>query len=100
MKELQPETELASSESDHGLGGFGRSALTVAWCSFLAASVATMVFFAFVDPSPIASLFAPTALAPSRTALYSLGFFFFWAVCAAAAALTAWMLSSHPDKPS
>jgi hypothetical protein len=26
----------------------------VAWCSFLAASVATMVFFAIVDPAPFA----------------------------------------------
>lgn len=105
MKELQPRTDAATTLSDDGtvgagLGRFGRSALTVAWCSFLAASVATMVFFAFVDPSPLASLFVPTALLPSRTALYSVGFFFFWIVCAASAGLTAWMLATHPDDPS
>lgn len=105
MKELQPRTDAATTPSydgtaSAGLGRFGRSALTVAWCSFLAASVATMVFFAFVDPSPLASLFVPTALLPSRTALYSVGFFFFWIVCAASAGLTAWMLATHPDEPS
>jgi hypothetical protein len=35
-----------------------------------------MLFFAFVDPAPFAG-------AVSRTAdAYSLGFFFFWAICA------------------
>jgi hypothetical protein len=28
---------------------------TVAWCSFLARAVATVLFFAFVDPAPFAA---------------------------------------------
>lgn len=76
------------------IGNRGRLWLTVAWASFLSASVATMFFFAFVDPTPVVALLTPTAAMPSRTALYSLGFFFFWAVCALAATLTAWLLSA------
>ncbi len=76
------------------LGSRGRLAFTVLWCSFLAASVATMVFFAVVDPAPFAD--APTADGSSRMTLYSLGFFFFWAICAGAAALTAFMLATPP----
>mgnify|MGYP007115129649 CR=1 FL=1 len=38
---------------------------------------------AVVDPAPFAD--APTADGSSRMTLYSLGFFFFWAICAGAA---------------
>ena len=74
------------------LSSRGRVWFTVAWCSFLAASVATMVFFAIVDPAPYAGA-APDD-GPARMTLYSVGFFFFWAICAAAAALTAFMLTT------
>lgn len=70
--------------------------LTALWCSFLVAALATMLFFAFVDPAPAVALLQPTAAAPDRTALYSLGFFFFWTCCALAAGLTAWMLRPPP----
>lgn len=76
------------------LGAGGRLVFTVLWCSFLAASVATMVFFAFVDPTPVVAVLTPTGVLPDRTTLYSLGFFFFWLVCALASALTAWLVSS------
>ena len=56
-----------------------------------------MVFFAFVDPTPIVALLTPTAAIPTRTALYSVGFFFFWAICALAASLTAWLMSKPSD---
>lgn len=73
-----------------------RLALTVVWCSFLSASVATMVFFAFVDPAPIVAILKPTTAFDGRTALYSVGFFFFWAVCALASSLTAWLIQTPP----
>lgn len=99
MREQDLAPEDAAPPLREGISPRGRAALTVAWCSFLAASVATMVFFAFVDPSPIfSSLFVATARVPSRTALYSTGFFFFWIVCAASAAITAWMLQTHADQ--
>lgn len=73
-----------------------RSVFTAAWASFLAASVTTMVFFAFVDPSPLVAVLTPTAIIPDRMTLYSLGFLFFWCSCALAAGLAAWLLTP-PD---
>jgi len=70
--------------------------MTVAWSSFLVASAGTMVFFAFVDPTPVAALLTTLEVTPSRTALYSLGFLFLWLQCACAAALAAWLLSTPP----
>jgi hypothetical protein len=78
---------LAPSPGEHG-----RLALTVMWCSFLSASVATMVFFAFVDPGLFVAMLKSTTVIPGRTGLYSLGFFFFWAICASASWLTACLL--------
>jgi hypothetical protein len=80
-----------------GIGLRGRLALTVMWCAFLAASVATLLFFAFVDPAPVVALLRPTAAVPDRTALYSVGFLFFFMVCGLASTLTAWLLS--PPSP-
>jgi len=83
----EPLSELSSGK---------RIALMVAWCSFIAASIASLLFFAFVDPAPIVAVLQPTGLLPSRTALYSLGFLFFWVVCALSASLTASLLCTAP----
>jgi len=81
-------------------GQRGRLALTVIWCSFLSASAATMVFFAFVDPSPVIAVLKPTGALPGRTELYSLGFLFFFGVCALSASLTAWLIAPRaPEGP-
>jgi hypothetical protein len=71
-----------------------RVVMTVLWSSFLVASVGTMVLFAFIDPTPVAALFTANYVAPSRTALYSLGFFCLWILCASAAGLAAWLLTT------
>jgi hypothetical protein len=89
--ELQPGLPAAPPTE---LGARSRIIVTVMWCSFLAASVATMISFALVDPAPIAAALPWAGPGASRTAVYSLGFFYFWAVCAAAGALTAFMLST------
>ena len=63
----------------------------VAWSAFLAAAVATMVCFAFVDPAAFA-LGSPPAWWGARMQVYAIGFFFFWGVGVAAAGL-AWYLA-------
>jgi hypothetical protein len=62
----------------------------VLWCSFLAACVATMLFFAAIDPQAIESGEAPHWWS-GRLRVYALGFFYFWFVAAIAAALTRFM---------
>jgi hypothetical protein len=83
--ESRPQPHDDDADSAHReLPGVVRVFFTVAWCSFMTASVATVLCFALIDPAPLANL--------SRTAAYSLGFLFFWVVCALCGALTAWML--------
>ncbi|MBE0549722.1 MAG: hypothetical protein IH627_19100 [Rubrivivax sp.] len=64
-----------------------RRAATIAWPAFLGAGALEMAVFAFVDPATL-SLPGGEALGLSPTAVYSLAFFVFWAVVAAACALT------------
>lgn len=71
---------------------FVRLFFTVSWSSFLAAAVATLLCFAFVDPSPIGAQFLIGGEPLSRMTLYSFGFLFFWGCGAISAALAAWML--------
>lgn len=62
----------------------------VLWPSFFAAGVATMVFFANIDPLDLASIsFADIEI--SREVGYSIGFFMFWA-CTASSSLFTWLL--------
>ena len=66
------------------------SVMMVAWPSFLMASVLEMLVFALVDPHDLlASGSFPVDL--SATGVYSLAFFLFWAVIAAAGALEHWL---------
>lgn len=59
-----------------------------------------MVFFAFVDPTPAVAVLKPTDALPERTELYSVGFLFFWLICALASTLTAWLLTPSRTNPS
>jgi hypothetical protein len=68
-----------------------RIAVIIGWSAFLAAAVATMICFAFVDPDALAAG-APPVWWGSRMHVYALGFFFFWLVGMAAAALS-WSLA-------
>jgi hypothetical protein len=73
-----------------------RLAAVVGWPAFIAACALELVVFAFVDP---AALHGPggTALGLSPTAVYSLSFFLFWLV-AAAAIVVALRLASSPEE--
>ena len=66
---------------------------TVIWISFLAASVATMLFFALFDP---VELFATVGIAMGAQAGYAVGFFFFWFISAGCSAVTAWLVRTAP----
>lgn len=66
----------------------------VAWPSFFSAAVASVVFFAIVDPSELAEITWPH-LAISRKLGYSIGFFMFWACTLGASAFTALLLSAR-----
>ena len=60
--------------------------MSVLWSAFLAAAVLEMLVFALVDPSQLQWLDG-SAVGLSSTAVYTLAFFVFWAVCAVGAAL-------------
>jgi hypothetical protein len=75
-----------------------REALTrrigaVAWPSFFAAGIATMWFFAIVDPVELAAMTWPR-LEVSRQFGYTIGFFMFWSCTLCASAFTALLLGS------
>jgi hypothetical protein len=62
----------------------------ILWPSFFAAGVATMVFFAFVDPLALRDISMPR-LALTREAGYTIAFFLFWAATAGSSLFT-WIL--------
>jgi hypothetical protein len=66
----------------------------VVWPSFFAAGVATIMFFAIVDPLELAGITWPQ-VEISRMAGYSIGFFMFW-LCTLSACLFTAMLVAPP----
>ena len=62
----------------------------ILWPSFFAAGVATMVFFAFVDPLALRDISLPQ-LPITREAGYTIAFFLFWAATAGSSLFT-WIL--------
>ena len=63
----------------------------ILWPSFFAAGVATMVFFAFVDPLALRDMTFPH-IEISRGLGYSIGFFMFWACTLASSLFTSILL--------
>lgn len=63
-----------------------RTALRVLWPSFLLASAGEFFFFAVIDPEELHPFGVP--LEANRLLVYSVVFFFFWALTAAASGLT------------
>jgi hypothetical protein len=70
----------------------------VAWPSFFAAAVASMVFFAIVDPGELAELTWPHLII-SRKLGYSIGFFMFWACTFGSSAFSVLLLSTWGERP-
>jgi len=76
-----------------------RTAGIILWPGFVAAALATLVFFALIDPLALAAISWP-GLPLSRITGYSLGFFMFWGVSSLASAITWLMLRPAPPAPS
>jgi len=85
----QPPAERTSDT--HELGQRARGIATVVWSAFLAAALATMLCFAFVDPEAWRNG-EPPGWWGTRLHVYAIGFFFFWLVGLVSAALC-WQLS-------
>ncbi|WP_062351329.1 hypothetical protein [Pseudoxanthomonas mexicana] len=83
-------TDFTEPRLDHPPRPLAQRVGAVLWPSFFAAGVATMVFFAFVDPLTLRDMTFPD-LAISRELGYSLGFFMFWLTTAASSLFT-WIL--------
>lgn len=66
-----------------------RKALWILWPSFVVAGIAEGIFFTVIDPQELYLFGQPVYF--SKMATYSLGFFGFWAVCAASSLMT-WFL--------
>lgn len=67
-----------------------RRIFVVLWPAFLVAAGAEFVFFSIFDPHDLTFFGRP--IEASRTTVYSIGFFCFWSVGAASAALTLLLL--------
>lgn len=63
----------------------------ILWPSFFAAGVATMMFFAFVDPLELRDMTFPQ-LSLTREVGYTVGFFMFWVATASSSLFTWWLL--------
>ncbi len=63
----------------------------ILWPSFLAAGIATMVFFAIVDPIDLSEIAWPH-VRMSRELGYSIGFFMFWSCTFGSSLFTALLL--------
>ena len=60
--------------------------ITILWPSFIVAGAAEAVFFTVFDPRDLSMFGEP--IEASRIAMYSVGFFLFWAFAGASSALT------------
>ncbi len=69
----------------------------IIWPSFFSAGVATMVFFAIVDPVELAHI-TWVGVEVDRKTGYTIGFFLFWA-CTFASSLFTWILLRPGSRP-
>jgi hypothetical protein len=71
-----------------------RDIATMLWASFLMAALATMVFFAMIDPELLSGTTSP-GWEISRETGYAIGFFGFWALTLGTSALTIFLLRTE-----
>lgn len=75
---------------------FAHRIMWVLWPAFLVAGAAEFAFFSVFDPADLMVQGAPLDL--SRPAVYTIGFFAFWALGAASSALTVFLERSPFDR--
>jgi hypothetical protein len=68
-------------------------AMTVLWPSFLSAAMAEGLFFSVFDPAELLLVGGQLDLKP--IAAYTLGFFFFWAVCSIASMISLYLVRTE-----
>ncbi len=67
----------------------------IVWPSFLVAGITEILFFAIIQPQDLYFFGQPVNLSPLAT--YSIGFFAFWAICAASSLATCFFQRSAAD---
>lgn len=72
-----------------------QKAIWVLWPSFIVGGIAETVFFTLFDPMELHLFGEPAGL--SRLAVYSAGFFVFWAFAAASSAFTCFLQRSSRE---
>ena len=97
---MNPGTEAAPPAGADEAQPLAQRLGAVLWPSFFAAGVATMVFFAFVDPLALRDMTFPE-LPITRKLGYTLGVFMFWIATASASLFTSILLGpgSRYNKP-
>ena len=66
----------------------------------IAASFATLVSFAFIDPVLIGNDDYPPPAFGTRMGGYAVGFFFFWLICNVSSLVTLYLVrTAHPESP-
>jgi hypothetical protein len=83
------------AEETHELGRRARGIAAIVWSGFLAAAIATMLCFAFLDPQAMRGGDAPGWWS-SRSHVYAVGFFFFWLIGLIAATIC-WLLARRDE---
>jgi len=85
-------------------GRFAHRLMWVMWPAFLVAAIAEAIFFTVFDPFDLHFFGAPLEM--SRSAIYTMGFFGFWALGIASSALTVflgrspWEVNRCPMEPA
>ena len=64
----------------------------ILWPSFIVGGIAEALFFTMFDPRDM--MFFGDPITWSREAVYTVGFFVFWAICAASSAATCFLQRS------
>ena len=77
----------------------GRDIGVVLWSAFLAACLASLLFFAVVDPAELRGIGPRLFDDLDREAGYALGFALFWLTGAVAGALSVFLIRTSNDEP-